>query len=145
MTPRLQDRRAFIKAMMAAGGAASALLPSIARALDIPAHRRTGTIRDVEHVVILTQENRAFDHYFGAMHGVRGFGDRFAIPAPPLPGATVWSLPQCGQIRSCSGSRSPQWRQGTRNDVSRSARFAMVVVMSSSAMRRSCVREARVR
>ena len=87
MTPRLQDRRAFIKAMMAAGGAASALLPSIARALDIPAHRRTGTIRDVEHVVILTQENRAFDHYFGAMHGVRGFGDRFAIPAPPLPGA----------------------------------------------------------
>ncbi len=42
---------------------------------------------DVDHVVILTQENRAFDHYFGAMRGVRGYGDRFAIPAPPLPGA----------------------------------------------------------
>ncbi|WP_448663491.1 phosphocholine-specific phospholipase C [Sphingomonas sp. CJ20] len=87
MTHSLQDRRAFIKAMMAAGGAASGLLPSIARALDIPANRRTGTIQDVEHVVILTQENRAFDHYFGTMHGVRGFGDRFAIPAPALPGA----------------------------------------------------------
>lgn len=88
MTHSLQDRRAFIKAMMAAGGAASAgLMPSIARALAIPANRRTGTIRDVEHVVILTQENRAFDHYFGAMHGVCGFGDRFAIPAPALPGA----------------------------------------------------------
>ncbi|WP_404336365.1 phosphocholine-specific phospholipase C [Sphingomonas sp. MMS12-HWE2-04] len=87
MTHSLQDRRAFIKAMMATGGAASGLLPSIARALEIPAHRRTGTIRDVEHVVILTQENRSFDHYFGAMHGVRGFGDRFAIPAAPLPGA----------------------------------------------------------
>jgi phospholipase C len=88
MTPSLQDRRAFIKAMMAAGGAATALMPSIARALDIPANRRTGSIRDVEHVVILTQENRAFDHYFGTMNGVRGFGDRFAIPAPPLPGAS---------------------------------------------------------
>ncbi|MDP5280850.1 phospholipase C, phosphocholine-specific [Sphingomonas sp. DG1-23] len=87
MTHSLEGRRAFIKAMMAAGGAASGLLPSIARALDIPAHRRTGTIMDVEHVVILTQENRSFDHYFGAMHGVRGFGDRFAILAPPLPGA----------------------------------------------------------
>ena len=39
---------------------------------------------DVDHVVILTQENRSFDHYFGTMRGVRGYGDRFAIPAPPL-------------------------------------------------------------
>ena len=29
----------------------------------------------VEHVVVLMQENRSFDHYFGAMPGVRGFGD----------------------------------------------------------------------
>ena len=92
MAHSVQDRRAFIKAMMAAGGAASGLLPSIARALEIPARRRTGRIRDVEHVVILTQENRAFDHYFGAMHGVRGFGDRFAIPAPPLPQAPARSV-----------------------------------------------------
>src|SRR3546814_14395992 len=26
------------------------------------------------------QENRSFDHYFGTMKGVRGFGDRFAVP-----------------------------------------------------------------
>lgn len=83
----MQDRRSFIRAMMAAAGAASPLTPSIARALEIPADRRTGTLKDVHHVVILTQENRAFDHYFGAMRGVRGYGDRFAIPAPPLPGA----------------------------------------------------------
>lgn len=82
-----QDRRSFIRAMLAGAGAASAFTPAIARALEIPADRRTGTIRDVAHVVILTQENRAFDHYFGAMRGVRGYGDRFAIPAPPLPGA----------------------------------------------------------
>ncbi len=36
----------------------------------------TGTIRDVKHVVILMQENRSFDHYFGTLRGVRGFGDK---------------------------------------------------------------------
>ena len=35
------------------------------------------------------QENRAFDDYFGAMNGMRGFADRFAIPVPD--GATVWT------------------------------------------------------
>src|SRR5271154_1888924 len=35
----------------------------------------SGTIRDIKHVVILMQENRSFDHYFGTLRGVRGFGD----------------------------------------------------------------------
>ncbi|MDE8651009.1 phosphocholine-specific phospholipase C [Novosphingobium album (ex Liu et al. 2023)] len=83
----MQDRRSFIRTMMATAGAAAALTPAIARALEIPADRRTGTLHDVAHVVILTQENRSFDHYFGTMRGVRGYGDRFAIPAPPLPAA----------------------------------------------------------
>jgi phospholipase C len=83
----VQDRRSFIRAMAAGAGAAAAYTPAIARALDIPGHRRTGTLQDVAHVVILTQENRSFDHYFGTMRGVRGFGDRFAVPAPPLPQA----------------------------------------------------------
>lgn len=82
------DRRDVLKAMMAGGGAGAALLAPIARALAIPADRRTGTIMDVDHVVILTQENRAFDHYFGALNGVQGFGDRFAIPVADL-GARV--------------------------------------------------------
>jgi phospholipase C len=75
-------------ATAAAALAASQALPaSIAHALSIPARVRTGTIKDVKHVVILTQENRAFDHYFGTLKGVRGFGDRHVIPAPPLAGA----------------------------------------------------------
>ncbi|MCJ2189118.1 phosphocholine-specific phospholipase C [Novosphingobium beihaiensis] len=78
------DRRSFIRHLIATGGAAAGFMPSIARALEIPASRRTGTIQDVEHVVILTQENRAFDHYFGTLRGVQGYGDRFTIPAPPL-------------------------------------------------------------
>jgi len=41
--------------------------------------RRPAPISDIKHVVVLMQENRSFDHYFGAMPGVRGFGDRKAI------------------------------------------------------------------
>lgn len=40
---------------------------------------RTGTIRDVQHVVILTLENRSFDHYYGCLSGVRGFSDPNAL------------------------------------------------------------------
>ena len=87
------SRRSLLSAGAALAGA-SALPPAIARAAAIAPDRRTGTIRDVEHVVILMQENRGFDHYFGTMRGVRGFGDRFPIPlAPATPGGeprTVW-------------------------------------------------------
>jgi phospholipase C len=79
------DRRRFLLAATAALN----LPTAIARAAAIDADVRTGTIRDVEHVVILMQENRSFDHYFGAMPGVRGFGDRFAIPVPDAPGLTA--------------------------------------------------------
>ena len=39
----------------------------------------SGSLGDIEHVVLLMQENRSFDHYFGTMSGVRGFDD--ASPA----------------------------------------------------------------
>ena len=84
------DRRSFL---MAAAATAS-LPPVLARAAAIDADVRSGTIHDVEHVVILCQENRSFDHYFGAMAGVRGFADRFPIPLPDHPQAkarTVWA------------------------------------------------------
>ena len=38
----------------------------------------TGSLNDIEHFVLLMQENRSFDHYFGTMSGVRGFGDSSA-------------------------------------------------------------------
>ena len=40
-------------------------------------------ITDIEHVVILTQENRSFDHYFGSYRGVRGFSDSSAAFQQP--------------------------------------------------------------
>jgi phospholipase C len=65
------------------------LLPaSIRRALAIPASGQTGTIQDIKHVVILMQENRSLDHYFGTLQGVRGFGDRFPITLAS--GQSVW-------------------------------------------------------
>ncbi|MBI4884086.1 MAG: phospholipase [Actinobacteria bacterium] len=38
----------------------------------------SGSLNDVEHVVIFFQENRSFDHYFGTRPGSRGFGDAAA-------------------------------------------------------------------
>ena len=72
-------------------GSALTLAPAIARAAGIEATVRTGTLRDVEHVVILMQENRSFDHYFGTLNGVRGFADRFPIPVDGGPSRTVWT------------------------------------------------------
>ncbi|HWT51453.1 MAG TPA: alkaline phosphatase family protein, partial [Caulobacter sp.] len=69
------DRRGLLAAI-----GALALPPALAKAAAIDADVRDGTIHDVEHVVILMQENRSFDHYFGTLKGVRGFGDRFPVP-----------------------------------------------------------------
>ncbi|HCJ6433615.1 TPA: phospholipase C, phosphocholine-specific [Acinetobacter baumannii] len=71
------------------GTAALASFPlSIQKALAIDAKVESGTIQDVKHIVILTQENRSFDNYFGTLKGVRGFGDRFTIPMTE--GRKVW-------------------------------------------------------
>lgn len=85
------DRRRFLKMLGTGAVAAGAIPASIERALAIPARRRTGTIADVEHIVILTQENRSFDHYFGTLAGVRGFGDPRAARLPG--GNRVWFQP----------------------------------------------------
>ncbi|HLH45983.1 MAG TPA: alkaline phosphatase family protein, partial [Acidimicrobiales bacterium] len=73
--------------LASAGGMvlASAVLPGGLRkvlegAPSSPAdlRRAAGPPSRIEHVVVLMQENRSFDHYFGAMPGVRGFGDASA-------------------------------------------------------------------
>ncbi|KOR17758.1 alkaline phosphatase family protein, partial [Burkholderia cenocepacia] len=81
----MTSRRKFLQQTAGSGLAAAALSafpPSIRRALAIPAFHETGTIQDVKHVVLLMMENRAFDSYFGTFKGVRGYGDRFAVPSP---------------------------------------------------------------
>ncbi|WP_271007390.1 phosphocholine-specific phospholipase C [Paucibacter sp. B51] len=90
-----QDRRSFLRSASAAA-ALTAFPPAIQRALAIPANVRSGTIHDVEHIVILTQENRSFDHYFGTLNGVRGFADPFPVPVVDktgINGKSVWMQP----------------------------------------------------
>lgn len=50
-----------------------------------------GDITDIKHVVVFVQENRSFDHYFGALPGVRGFNDKQALTFPN--GTDVFSQP----------------------------------------------------
>ncbi|HEK20814.1 MAG TPA: phospholipase C, phosphocholine-specific [Bacteroidetes bacterium] len=77
-------RRDFIKkaALLAGTAGLSNILPlSIQKALAInPAPGSTWA--DAEHVVILMQENRSFDHCFGTLRGVRGFNDPRVIDLP---------------------------------------------------------------
>jgi phospholipase C len=84
------NRREFLS-LLGASVATAALTQSIDRARAIPAFHRHGTIEDVKHIVILTQENRAFDHYFGSLRGVRGFNDPRAVKLPN--GNPVWQQP----------------------------------------------------
>jgi len=79
-------RRGLIGGAAAVAGAAAAigLPPNVQKAVaatraDPP---RSFDISDVKHVVILMQENRSFDHYFGTLSGVRGFSDPGAIKLP---------------------------------------------------------------
>ncbi|MDB6071273.1 MAG: plcN, partial [Verrucomicrobiales bacterium] len=82
----MNSRRDFLK-QAAALGAAGVLPASIRRALAIdPAPGSTW--KDAEHVVILMQENRSFDHCFGTLRGVRGFSDPRALTLPD--GLPVW-------------------------------------------------------
>ena len=60
------------------GGAARWPAQGAGRHAHRPARR---THRDIEHIVILMQENRSFDHYFGTMPGLRGFSDPAADQA----------------------------------------------------------------
>src|ERR1700678_4212921 len=72
---------------MGAGAAAAASTPA---AKGLP-KGFTGTIADVKHVVILMQENRSFDHYFGTLRGVRGFGDKQILSYPN--GTSIFQQP----------------------------------------------------
>ncbi|BCJ33974.1 putative non-hemolytic phospholipase C [Actinocatenispora thailandica] len=79
--PHGTTRRRFLgtAGATAAGAAALSLLPgSMRKALAAPAEP-LHSLRQIEHVIFLMQENRSFDHYFGTLKGVRGFDDPDAI------------------------------------------------------------------
>ncbi|HEX3427034.1 MAG TPA: alkaline phosphatase family protein [Acidimicrobiales bacterium] len=76
------SRRSFLGAGITLGGAAAlsraaGLTASQGRLIDkaVALSSGSGSLSDIQHIVILMQENRSFDHYFGTMPGVRGFTD----------------------------------------------------------------------
>ncbi len=81
-------RRDFLKSLGAGATLTAFLGNSVARAAMLPALGRSGTLEDVEHIVVFMQENRSFDHYFGHLSGVRGYNDRFPLTQPD--GKPVW-------------------------------------------------------
>ncbi|WP_425510186.1 phosphocholine-specific phospholipase C [Xanthomonas indica] len=116
-------RRFLARASLALGaGAAMPLLPGVIRsALAVPPARVTGTVQDVQHVVILMQENRSFDHYFGCLRGVRGYGDPRPLRLPS--GKPVWYQPERKgsdryvlPFRLNSQTSSAQWMKDLNHD-----------------------------
>lgn len=95
------DRRDFIKLLGVAGANAAAFAAvstymeealaqstAIDDLLTASAPCVDGSLDDIEHVIFLMQENRSFDHYFGTLRGVRGFGDPRPLAQPN--GTAVW-------------------------------------------------------
>ncbi|WP_281386000.1 alkaline phosphatase family protein [Phyllobacterium trifolii] len=75
---------------------------SINELLTTAAHCQSGSLKDVEHVILLMQENRSFDHYYGTLRGVRGFGD--PRPLRLKSGVSVFNQPRAPLLSSFSYS-----------------------------------------
>jgi phospholipase C len=75
------SRRQLMASMGGMVLASFALPPALRKALDnappsvLSSQSKVPPVSEIQHVVVLMQENRSFDHYFGAMPGVRGFSD----------------------------------------------------------------------
>jgi phospholipase C len=84
-------RRQALQAGAAAGVSALLWEGLIAKALANPP--TCGSLNDIQHVVILIQENRSFDHYFGSYRGVAGFADPTVLPLNDGSGLSIFAQP----------------------------------------------------
>jgi phospholipase C len=73
-------RRTFVGSAAGAAGLAGVLPANLAKAATWKP--KEFDLSQVKHLVFLMQENRSFDHYFGAFPGARGFSDPTAIKLP---------------------------------------------------------------
>jgi len=104
------SRRDFLKfaALLSGATGISGFVPeSIQRAFAIEPEPGS-TFADAEHIVILMQENRSFDHAFGTLQGVRGFNDPRALRLPNGNSAFV-------QTSASTGESYAPWRLDLRD------------------------------
>jgi phospholipase C len=122
------SRRHFLGTVTGAAVAGAALPATAAHASSAPeATHRHGDLRDIKHVVILMQENRSFDHYFGTLRGVRGFADRSTITLPgglsvfqqptTAPGAPVTATQYPWPLSAAPASAYPSGNQPPTSEV----------------------------
>jgi len=81
----------FSRSQFLSGLAGAAALPYVEWVRPALAQAMPARLSDIEHFVILMQENRSFDHYFGTLSGVRGYSDPSA--GILLNGKTVFHQP----------------------------------------------------
>jgi phospholipase C len=95
-------RRRFLQgaAALAAAAMLGPTVPTAARAA-------AGTLREIDHFIFLMKENRSFDHYFGTLYGVRGYGDAKALVLPD--GGSVFA-----QADAPNGGRILPFRLNTK-------------------------------
>ncbi|UXN60856.1 alkaline phosphatase family protein [Phyllobacterium zundukense] len=120
------DRREFIKMLGIAGTSATAyaacstyMQEALAQStviddlLTASAGCKLGSLKDIDHVIFLMQENRSFDHYYGTVRGVRGFGD--PRPLRLKNGESVFNQPK-GKVKLNGGHIKPfQIRRGVES------------------------------
>ena len=84
-------------AVLGAAGRGAAPTAAQSKLIDtaMAAATTSGSLSDIKHFVILMQENRSFDHYFGTLSGVRGFSDP-NVPTQTVGGATLPVFDQFG-------------------------------------------------
>jgi phospholipase C len=98
------NRREFLGTVAAAGAAGAVLSgcsPATRTLHDVTTVKPAGSdLGAIEHVVMLMQENRSFDHYFGTYPGVRGFDDhpRGSLGAFAQPWSANKTLPPVGRL-----------------------------------------------
>ncbi|HEY6467722.1 MAG TPA: alkaline phosphatase family protein [Candidatus Acidoferrales bacterium] len=111
-------RRRLLKeaAQLAAATTAGSLMPPNVRRMLAQGAPKNSSLADIKHVVLLMQENRSFDHYFGTMAGVRGFddpkalklsGERSVFYQPDVENPEGYTLPFHLDTRATSAQKIP--------------------------------------